>query len=387
MAGIPHFKLDCAIPTSVYTTFSQRTQIFFKLTWDFFKQLEAVGYCSEIARNNGNAATFSPTPLGTGFFDEASAFGENAWAVFKFEESFLRPFPYYILIQWADNLNDFGAAPGNPGKLYGLSGGGGNFSFGLSMATAFNSSGVPENPFIPASGSMGSHIKSDPVWTTPVGGTLFVFPISNNAGGGYSTSKQNMMGFTSGTTINYRFSFIADKDNFIIIQNNDDGFVDNSIIAGGLIITASAIPNEVPLFCFTTTATNGEFADPTTYYGDLLGTDTVGDGGACYLRSLGVKSFSMSYDTTITRGTTANLQTTPSNILGLYPISVEVNRSKVGWLDPYFWRIVRNIANFSDSNMTRLTIATTASNDVKLAVPWDGSTTRGMNYTRNGIIS
>lgn len=383
MAGIVHFKLDCFLPSASYTL-QQQSQNLFKLAWDFFKQLENAGYCTEIARNNGNAATFSPKALGTGFHDELTPFGESAWAVFKYEATFLRSFPYYVLIQWSDSLTDFGAAPGNPGTLFGLTGIGGNLTFGISMATAFDSSGNPSNPFIPASGSMGSHIKSDPVWTTPPGGTLFVFPLSNNTGGGYATSKQNMLGFSANGSIDFRFSFIADKDNWIILQNRNAGFTDTAIIAGGFIITASEVLGEVPLFLYYTT---GNFTDTTVTAGDTAGTLTTRDGGASCIRSRGVRTFSLAYDSTIARGTIANLQTTPSNSLGFYPISVEVGRQKVGWADPYFWRVCNNLPGFSDLMLTRTTIGISATHAVKLTVPWDGTTERNTNFTRDGVVS
>lgn len=384
MSGIPHFKLDCYIPFTDTNEENYGNQIF-KLTWDFFKQLETAGYCTEIARNNGKAATFSPKSLGTGFYDELTPFGETSWAVFRFEPSDIRPFTYCIHFQWSSNSLAYNTAPGNPG-LIDNSAGTTAICFGFSMAAAFDSSGNSVDPFIPASGSMGSHIKSDPVWTTPVGGTLFVFPLSNNTGFTHATSKQNTTSLLRniGST-QFRMNFVADRDNWFASVNYTDALYDGTIIGGGFIVTPPNITAEVPLFFFK--SRGNDFFSTSVFWGSSTGDDTVNDGGCACIKASGVNSFTFDWELSLEKIGFSFLNNTDVGF-SLYPATITYNKQQIGWADPAFWRLSYNtFSRDSSMSMTRMFFQGANTSTICLVIPWDGTTERTSNFTRNGVIS
>ncbi len=58
----------------------------------------------------------------TGYTDDTTPvpFGNNAWALFRFNATTQRPFDVYVFIQAYDVAPSFGAnAPGTPGKIVG----------------------------------------------------------------------------------------------------------------------------------------------------------------------------------------------------------------------------------------------------------------------------
>jgi hypothetical protein len=384
MSGIVQFKLDCYFPfTGSFEEYYGNYM--FKLTWDFFKQLESVGYCTEIARNYGKASTFSPTPLGTGFYLDPTSFGEVSWAVFRMEPSDIRSFPYYIHFQWSANSLQFNTSPGAPGLVNGTQGTT-SICFGFSMATAFDSSGNPANPWNGTTGSLGTDTKADPVWAAPIGGTLFIFPRSNNEGNSHATSKQNTLALLqNGQADTYRMNFIADRDNWFISLSDGDSFNADTILGGGFILTPDNIEVEVPLFFFRTTGT--DFFNSTFFWGTTTGDGASTDGGASCLRSSGVNRFTFDFESGVDKlGYTYTSST--DYVYGFYPLSITFNYQQIGWADPLFWRIGFNInSRDTDTTMTYMVFRGASDGTIGLVVPWDGQTEIGSTFDRNGVIS
>lgn len=407
MSGTKVFKLDCFLDPANLTQI-QLNQAAFKIIWDFFKQMETEGHCTEIARNNGAPATFSPTPLGTGFYDEASAFGQNAWAVFQFPASPSRTLPYCVLMQWASGTA-FGTAPGSPGLIYNSAGSSGNIQVGFSMAAGLTSADAPASsphatdgpwPFA-ATGSLGSDTKQTPVWNakgTAGNPTNYFFPISNETGGTHATNKQNTIGLsTSSATSSLRIDCIGDADNWFIAFNVNNAFNDLACVGGGLYFPHSSnISPEIPLFMLNT-RTTASFVDRTNVWGVSAGTGTregaIGRNTTNATPTANV-AVDFSWDSQMERRR-ANLETdtaTSPSKFPLYPLQVCASTSHVGHADQDFWRVTYGLYP-RDSTSTKSHIlfsGTTQASDPNVAslmMPWDGSTIRCSNFTRNGIIS
>lgn len=378
MAGTPHFKANCYLTGLTLANYSQSI---FKITWDFFKYLETQGYCTEIARNNGLAAT------GTDFHDGANPFQTNAWAVFEFVATVQRPLPYYVHFQWTASPI-FGTSPGNPALFRGTAGSGTASYLGFSMAAAIDEFDAPFNPFIPVSGSMGSHVKSDPVWTTPTNGTLYVFPLSNATGGAFATSKQNMMGYTSNVTTNLFMDLIADEDNwFINIAARGTPTLDNFCVGGGFYIPPAGITAVAPLFMF---ASQGASLDRTNIWGTTTGTEALRDGGITSREGVTTKDVGFGWNLAMEK-VQPNTQTDTPSRYGLYPMKVCSNLSDVGEADPEFWRVCYGFT-VNDTNVGATWMCFGISSSitvVKHILPWDGSTVRWNTggATRDGVIS
>lgn len=407
MAGTKVFKLDCYLDVSSLTL-NQTNQAAFKIVWDFFKQMETEGHCTEIARNNGAAATFTPTPLGTGFYDEGTAFGANAWSVFQFPASANRTLPYCVFFQWA-SASTFGTAPGSPGLINGTAGGGSNVNLGFAMAAGLTSADAPASsphatngPWpIAATGSLGSDGKQTPVWNAKGSAgnpTNYYFPISNDTGGTYATNKQNTCGFSSNAaSTTLRIDCLGDADNWMVVFNEDSSFNDFNCIGGGLYFPHSSnISPEIPLFMLCT-RTTASFVDRTNVWGTTLGTN-IREGGvgrnttnASPTANLAVD---FSWDSQLERRR-ANLET--DTLLSpvkfpFYSLEVCAGLSHVGHADQNFWRVTYGLYPRDSTSALDYMVYSGSSqasdpNLVTLAMPWDGVTIRGNNFTRNGIMS
>lgn len=245
----------------------------FKFFWDYLKYLETVGVVTEIARNNGTAAT------GTGWWDDAQAFGNDAWAVFRWNSSSVRTWEWYMQIQ----AFVAGTGVGSPALVRGASS---DQALAMSVAISVNtSSGVTSNPW-GGSGSIGSGSKSNPVWTTgSVGDTLFVFPRSNNISGSHVTSKQNMWPVSVDDTLNSRGHIMSDDDGFICFFSDNNQFSDYSECFVSLVypyVPANAFTASVktPLMAVSTTTADVQgLFDGDLTQGSLAGTGNRVAGG------------------------------------------------------------------------------------------------------------
>lgn len=396
MSGIKVFKSDCYLdifgssPSLGSVDISQWT---FKTVWDFFKQLETQGYVTEIARNNGSSATFSPKGLGTDFYNEANPFGENAWAVFLFPPSSNRIVPYYVFFQW--NLGtDFGSAPGSPGLILGGSGGSvSNINLGFAMAAATDDLGDYTSPWPMAStGSMGSDTKQSPVWEIPVDGFSYIFPRSNSVGGTYATIRQNTCGFQlAAPSTDLRIDCVGDEDNWAITINDNSTFQDNSFVGGGYYISHPDITTAaVPLFMLCTRSSIS-FIDRSSSWGTTLGNN-IREGGASILKTGPdtVLPVQFGWDAAVEKN---NQNFTnfldPKNCL--YPINVGINTYDVGYLDNSFWRVIYGAYprdTVIDASWIVVSGSSLTANPerVSLIIPWNGVKSKGGNFTPSGFM-
>jgi len=261
MAGTLHGKKGIQVAAGS----SNNSQETFKALFDFFEDLVDVhGYCTRVALNWGSGGT------GTDFHDEANPFGNNAFAVYCFPPSPQRLWSWYILIQWSAGAT-FGSSPGNPGLIFATTGAS-QQNVGFAVAVALDSGGLDADPWNGTSNFDGADTKGATVWAAPGGGTLYVFPRSNDVGGSHATNKENtQVILASGTTVDQTFHAAADEDGFWVAHDFDTNnrFL-RSWYVGPYVPTPDFSPS-VPLVCIC-----GK-EDPSTDWliGDTTGTSNT----------------------------------------------------------------------------------------------------------------
>lgn len=383
MTGTPRYQTNCYINTAVEVN---RNQELFKNCWDFFKWLETNGICTEIARNNGNNATYTPA-VGTDFWDDANPFGAQAWAVFRMDSNGNRALPYYVFFAWSGQAaGSFSSGTNDPARLRATA----TFdnAFGFQMAYAFDSSGDPDTPWPAAAiGSMGSDVKQDPVWAIPAGGKLYVLPISNNVGGSHATKRENCVGIMGTNSIisEIRMHMVADDDNIAIFANHGDGTVLTTCILMGRYIPIDDLVPDAPLFMMSSKLTSIGADD--LNFGTLTGNNAR-EGGVTVLDDDTSDAARNQYDTPMMDDNAPNTAISPAKHL-LYPVVLQrTTQGQVGWLDPDFFSSVYNrVHRDVVTGGAQAIIAFTASSaSPKIIIPWDGST-MGDGFTRAGVQS
>lgn len=274
--------------------------------------LRSGSYCELHALHTGS--TF-PTALGTDYHDEATPFGNNAFAVFKFPSGTIsgtvskRTYDMYLLIQWADTAT-WGASPGDPGLKNG-----GTID-GVAWQLAWrDDGGDPWTGTTLANGDdrKGATPGTGPVWSGG-GSTVRVLPRSNNTGGSHATDKQNCLEINDQTTNPTRYHMFADRDNFcIFIDTNDDNGMDEIAMWGvydPIPLLSGTIPMPVFMLHDTTLPIDANFS-----YGSTTGTGNT-DGGICpAISSSGVEIRALRidrYNAVQTTGLEPNQQASPS---------------------------------------------------------------------------
>jgi hypothetical protein len=178
----------------------------------FLDYAEANGLCTRVASQNGLSGSGSDFAFGS--------LGNNAWAYFEFDQG---AHLFGLLIQ-ATDLNNFGAAPGDPGQRDN----GGTAVVGVQMA-------VREDGLSPWNGDTdndGDDSKGDPVWTDGVS-TCHVFPMSSNpapsnttlADYDHAVSRENCVGALSiSTGVGYsRAHFWCNADGVFFTASSGNG--------------------------------------------------------------------------------------------------------------------------------------------------------------------
>jgi hypothetical protein len=256
----------------------------FKACWNHLKYLETLGITTELARNHGNAV--NGRGPGTGWWDEATRFGNNGWSLFRWNSNTNRTWDWYMFIQNCDTGGP--SSPGTPGRTATSLGN----SRGFAIAGAISISGsVTSNPWGGTTGSMGSDTKGDPVWTTgSVGDKLFVFPDSNGVSGSHSTQRHNLAGDYGnlGNSDSARVHFISDNDTFVWMRQRLESVTSCGFGYLGLYepftrLNANGVEDtETPNFIGYTRWNNTSPWASSQDSGGLAGTNTNSQ-GACIL--------------------------------------------------------------------------------------------------------
>ena len=388
MAGTIRYKTNC-----YHTGLSDQdfAQAAFKNLWDFFKHLETNSVATEIARNNGDAATYA-NPLGTDFYDGANPFGEGAWAVFSMDSWASRGWVYYVFFAWSAGSSSFDNAPNAPARIRGSLGS--NRNLGIAVAYGHQATFSDASPWpAAATGSMGSDTKQTPVWDIPSGGGAYLLPRSSTPDNGdsYSTNRENCGSVfnDSSVTSSQRLHFVADADNIAILFNRNDTTRIDNVVYIGKYLPLSGVTANVPLFMYNAVGTPA--LDIADFWGATTGGDTR-EGGVLHTLSTGtseVWSAQQSWNDDGLDDNSPSAVFTAGTRYGLAPWEVHrYNEGQLGWADPDFYRCVKNLAhrdNRTGGDWVVVAQTSTAA-AAKHVIPWDGST-MGAGFTRDGATS
>lgn len=249
---------------------------------------------SILARQHGNQQNYPGTGLvGPNRFDQPNFWGSNSFFVVRFASA---SNPFEILFQMrtvngagsTNALLDFGATPGNPGKLEGavfqtspaqteayILG----WAVGMRLDGSRSWNGTVNNN--------GSDTKASPVWTGSLSGGLYIFPRNNNVqgAGAFGTNRENCMWLnrpSANATAPVRWHMYCDADTFFFTQDfSDDGTYDRYCYFGPYQPITSAVTMP-PYMCF---ADSGIFSN--RQYGYRAATNPIDttnypNGGICH---------------------------------------------------------------------------------------------------------
>lgn len=261
MAGQTVGKVDV---TYQFSTDNENNQALFTTIWRFFNgPMLSSSYVELVALNYGAAGT------GTEYPDENAPFGQNAFFVWRLPSgSSSRPVDVYVMCQWAD-ATSFGSSPGNPGRL---SNGTGD---GVGICVAYRDDGG--NPWAGSTNGDGSDTKGDPVWTAG-DSVLRIFPRSNEDGLTHSTSKENLFQISdvsSSDDINQKIHMVADRDNFVLLHDENNNQDYENFFFYGLYTPIDALTGSIdmPFMCYGDDGTSLGISTNVSY-GSSVGSST-----------------------------------------------------------------------------------------------------------------
>jgi len=273
------FKLNQYTPVSNGAIGSNNM---FKNMFDLLNAATGSGIVTRLAYNTGSNAG---SGTGTGYWDEVNNFGNNAWALYRFDSAANRTWEWYMLIQFTSASGNFGDAPGNPGLLNGVAefNSSGEGSVGISAAAMVTSAGSTANPWNGTTLNDGNDVKGDPVWETlSPGDRLSVLPRSNSPDGSHSSSRENMVRVLNynGSSLRLISHMAVTEYGFIMATANPVGNTATYTFVGeyqphGYL--SSSIPT--PLVMFAANANANQIPNPGTVIGNSTGTATI-EGGA-----------------------------------------------------------------------------------------------------------
>ena len=333
-----------------------------------------------LAYHTGSKGTGMADTRGMNFYDQANPAGENAWACFGFMSASV---PWYVLVQWTGGTA-IGTAPGSPALFESSA------ATTHMFAVAFAQRVDGGNPWNGSSGSNGIDTKGTPVWH-PGTSSLVVHPRSNDAvrGGSHGTSRQNLMGFSSLASTNYRMQLVADYDNIAIMF---DSGADNSYagIIFGQYVPLSGTNPQVPYVSikdttvpFTAGTQYGPSNGSSAQQGGI-GYPDVSISGTC-------SSGNDRYGTTFFQTTLAQ----PNRAYGTplyneFPMLVGLNEQNnqvgaTGQMGSFFCEVYNVSTHDTNGARTRAAFGTTTLASVKMTIPWNSGTVPGSGVNRAGV--
>ena len=229
----------------------------FKTLFDF---LEAHPGTTRIALYYGDtgAGAFG---TGTDYHDGAAPFGDDAFAVWRFDTNGGRAWPFYIMVSCPSAEN--GKASGELQK----EGANTTSSSGYVIVSACVGVGGDENPWNGSENDDGTDTTGTPVWANPGGGgtNYHPMPASNRATSGSDAATGNNgleIYFLSAPVAATRFHFLADDDNFVWVADMSDN--NSTVRVGhiGIYEPPSHLTPDRPFVAFRATM---EWAEITTY--------------------------------------------------------------------------------------------------------------------------
>lgn len=382
MGGTIRGQIDCYTNE---TTEYRNTAVTWKTWYDFF---QAHPLMTRIAYNVGSGGT------GTDMWDGANPWGNHCWAVWQWGTSAARTYPIYVLMQCESGggatNQAVGVAPGDPASHSGNSTG---TSYSHLMINFAIGVGGDENPWNGTTNDDGTDTKggsaampvgndgNGAVWRTPVGGSnLICYPRSNSAGGTYNPGNMRMMlpAVNDSNPAATRFHIIMDDDNLFL---NSRGSTTRYIHAG-LITPHDELTIDRPWMAF--------------YSNHPVVETTIGEnsGGCPFPDSTDpepVRLVNLDSHPVLTTTGQPNGLFTPAQY-DLMPMWVRLIESPIfGNLGTFgaadqFNLFCYNVPQYSTSlTKDRIVFGNSTTATLKIAVPWDGATVHGSNFTRAGV--
>lgn len=400
MGGTLRGKVDCFHNTGLRYT---NTQQCFKNIYDF---CIAHPNMSLIARHGGVGSIAGSID----YWDGANPFLSHAWFVVRMNDATLesgaanptgysgpRTYPWYMYCQWwrADVNATVGTAPASPAQFDGVTNpGGSSAGVGVTFAIAVGSTPGTSEVAWNGAGTLGQNTKGTPVWRTTAGtptgflGTL-VYPRSNNTGGSHSTNRENMSRvLLNGVDTPVRQSVMADDDSIVFLTNTGDDHTSWQFQYFGLYTPRSGYSPTYPMV---------QIADPALPWtaGQNFGNTTGTAGGGIAPSSLanGVRGFNLGrVEEWLTQSASPNWLFA-NETFDLWDVPIIVAEAPFVGLagnaggSPM---TVREVFGFgpADSNTAKTVSAYGAAatpQEIKVVVPWNGTTFPRANFTRDGL--
>lgn len=384
MAGTIRGKIDCLTQAS---DANDRAHEIWKGWWDHMQNLVTAGVCTLISSNFGDGGT------GFDYLDGGNPFGSGAFGVYRFAANGGRAQDFYLLGQYGEGT---ATTAGDPILVNGSTSPSSNGVVSFAVASALASDGTtPASPWLGTTNANGTDTKGStpgvgPVWGAPVGGTLAVWPISNNDGFSHGTNKENTVWvhLNSLTGNDTRFGFITDDDNFFVyVDLGNDADTDEWFWFGPHTWATGLSP--APLYDLGMVRDEAGLSGDFTY-GDTTGTSAL-QGGLYSMFENGMRGHAMGWNFS-----TVNSNCQPSNLRGgsavyeEFPINTNFQSSPnskgtAGTLDPFIKVILGVVDSDTKTDLTRIVLGDNSLVTTNITVPWNGVTTPRSTLTRGGV--
>jgi len=369
------------------------TQEVFKRLYD---ALQAHPNWTLIALNYGDSGT------GTDYHDGANPFGENAFMVYRWAVSAARAYTVEMLIQWSYGSNSLETHPdAAPARIKGSLGSTGP-NIGVAFCIARDTNGGDESGWNGTTNADGTDTKGTPVWEHSAGGSLQIYPRSNNAGGNYATNRENMMELyqdsSGGWTQDHRWSCVFDDDNiFFRIRADSSGFT-KQVMGAGIYtpMSGTSSPLDRPFFAFDATGSgsSGDGFIEEEQYGSLAG-NAGQEGGVAAPGNGNVLNATFEKSTYFLNTLKQpNPHYAPATQYDSFDFRIGSDDSDggpqgfLGWVNDGFF--LTTIERPNESVRADLSMLVSTADDVGTAegleTPWDGATTPGSTATRDGVL-
>lgn len=283
MAGTPKGRTGSLINT--FDTVRNGQEAFVTI-YKAMEVLKAAGYVNRISLYYGDGGA-----TGMNYWDEANPCGDNSFAVYQFPPYGTRTWSWYFLMQWSNGA-DFGTiGSGSPGLIRASAGTTG-LNLGFQAASAITGGGADTSPWAGTVLNNGADSKATPVWAS-AGGSVWVYPRSNNTGGTHSVNKQNCIALSyeasTVTVLPFIINMVADRDNLaisrLLLSENSA-----SCMVCGIYSPLSGLTATNPFYMMGTY--NGSIFDPgSTVVGTTGGGGTAIEGGIFAPRDSTVRTF------------------------------------------------------------------------------------------------
>lgn len=379
MAGKKRMKIEQIVMESSASTADGDNGLaastIFKNLFDF---LEAHPGTTRIALGYGTGGT------GTDYHDGANPFGEQAFAVFRWDTNANRTWEWYQFIG-VGNLGSFASLPWRTG------GGAATTSYGYVVTSAAVGIGGTGTPWGGTTNNDGTDTIPSPttdMWVVPSGGgtNVKVIPSSNSTSGSGAAEDQNEVldvFFESSDGYGHRAHFWADDDSIAMaIVERDDTADHRFTMIGRVDAVSDGLSHNNPLFGFTLL---GGYSGAEEIFQDYDGGVTAVDDAEASWQAAPLRIEGPAHlDNTIFQ---PNRQT---GKYGAFPIEVLADTTGeyayIGTHTDLVRLCTKLAARTVNSDKTRIVIGEQSpANNINYVLPWDGTTAPDSGTTRAGV--